>query len=303
MWGAGGLTWGLMIRYLGVGLGMAIGCGLCAAVGTLVPPLFLGDFQELVTLPWGATTLIVWCIGVAVSLVGIVVTGAAGMSKERELSEEQKKAHVAEFNFTKGILVAIFSGVMSAGMAMGIRMGDLGGTESIVKLSVKHKTPEMWQGLPVLVVVLLGGFTVNFLWCLLLNVKNRTGGDYARLGIRFALNLIFSALAGVLWYSQMACLTIGDSKSGAFKFTGWTVFMSSQIVFSTLWGIVLLEWKGASQRTRTLLTTGLAILVVSMVIIGYGNFLKPKKQEPSPGGDASVAAAGIGVDAQGAVAR
>jgi L-rhamnose-H+ transport protein len=279
MWGAGGLTWGLMIRYLGVGLGIAIGCGLCAAVGTLVPPLFLGDFKELVTLPWGMTTLVVWCVGVAVSLVGIVVTGAAGMSKERELSEAEKKAAVAEFNFTKGILLAIFSGVMSGCMAIGIRMGDLGGDESIVQLtkSVTPMTPKMWQGLPVLVVVLLGGFVVNFLWCLLLNWKNRTAGDYSRLNVRAALNLLFSAVAGILWYSQMAFLTIGDSQSGDFKFTGWTVFMSSQIVFSTFWAIGLREWKGASQRTRTLLTTGLAILVVSMMIIGYGNYLKPKK--------------------------
>ncbi len=305
MWGAGGLTWGLMIRYLGVGLGTAIGCGLCAAVGTLVPPLLLGDFDELVSLPWGPAALVVWCVGVAVSLVGIVVTGAAGMSKQRELSEAEKKAHVAEFNFTRGFFAAVFSGVMSAGMAMGIRMGDLGGTESMVKLTqkIEPQTPGMWQGLPVLVVVLMGGFTVNFLWCLLLNVKNRTGGDYARLGVRLVLNLVLSALAGVLWYSQMVLLTIGDWQSGDFKFTGWTVLMSSLIVFSTLWGLALREWKGSSQRTRTLLTTGLAILVVSMAIIGYGNYLKPEKPKPSAGGNAPVAAAGIGVDAQGAIGR
>ncbi len=292
MWGAGGLTWGLMIRYLGVGLGVAIGCGLCAAVGTLVPPLFLGDFKTLVALPGGVTTLAVWCVGVTISLVGIVVTGAAGMSKERELSEEQKKAAVAEFNFAKGILVAVFSGVMSGGMAIGIRMGDVGGEESIVKLTQKIPpvTPEMWQGLPVLVVVLLGGFTVNFVWCLLLNLKNRTAGDYTKFGLLLVPNLIFSALAGVLWYSQMACFTIGDSQSGNFKFTGWTVFMSAQIVFSSLWGIVLAEWKGSSERTRTLLTTGLAILVVSMAIIGYGNYRESKRPKPSDPGPQKPAA-------------
>jgi len=117
MWGAGGLTWGLMIRYLGVGLGVAIGCGLCAAVGTLVPPIFLGEYAKLLDQPGGVLALLVLLVGVAVSLVGIVITGAAGMSKEREMSEEQKKAAVAEFNFTKGMLVAVFSGVMSAGMS------------------------------------------------------------------------------------------------------------------------------------------------------------------------------------------
>jgi L-rhamnose-H+ transport protein len=306
MWGAGGLTWGLMIRYLGVGLGVAIGCGLCAAVGTLVPPLLLGDFQELVTLPLGPATLVVWCVGVAVSLVGIVVTGAAGMSKERELSEAEKKAHVAEFNFTRGMFAAVFSGVMSAGMSIGVSMGDVGGDKSMLKLATEQMEPytsKTWEGLPVLVVVLLGGFTVNFVWCLLLNWKNRTAGDYARVNVRAGLNVLLSALAGILWYSQMAFFTIGNASTGHYKFTGWTVLMSSLIVFSTLWGIVLREWKGASQRTRTLLTTGLAILVVSMAIIGYGNYLKPEKPKPSAGGDAPVAAAGIGVDAEGAIPR
>ncbi|MGQ9574761.1 MAG: L-rhamnose/proton symporter RhaT [Thermoguttaceae bacterium] len=284
MWGAGGLTWGLMIRYLGVGLGIAIGCGLCAAVGTLVPPVFLGEYAEMVTRPGGTTALAALIAGVVVSLVGIVVTGAAGMSKQRELSEAQKKAAVAEFHFTKGILLAIFSGVMSAGMSFGIRMGDVGGENSIVKLAqrIEPNTPEVWAGLPVLVVVLLGGFTVNFLWCLLLHAKNHTGGDYLKAASPILLNLLLAALAGAIWYSQLACYTMGDSQIGKYKFSGWSVFMSAQIVFSSLWGIVLLEWKGASARTRKLLAAGLVILVASMAIIAYGNHLKPQPAEKPP---------------------
>ena len=273
MWGAGGLTWGLMIRYLGVGLGVAIGCGLCAAVGTLVPPYFLGEFSTLVGKPSGPATLTAWLIGVGVSLLGIILTGAAGMSKEGELSEEEKKATVAEFSFTRGILVAIFSGVMSAGMAFGLNTAK----EVIVPLAktTAPVTHPLWAGLPGLVVVLLGGFTVNFIWCLILNVKNRTGSDYLKAGVPLLANLVFAALAGALWYSQMVFYTMGDSKIGKFSFSGWSVFMSSQIIFSTLWGIALLEWKGSSRRTKKLLTAGLAVLVVSLVIIGYGNYLKP----------------------------
>ena len=274
MWGAGGLTWGLMIRYLGVGLGVAIGCGLCAAVGTLVPPLVLGELAELLGKEGGPSALTAWVVGVGVSLVGIVLTGMAGMSKQREMSEAEKKAAVAEFNFSKGIAVAIFSGVMSAGMAFGIQTAKQG----IVPLTqtVAPVTPDTWQGLPGLVVVLFGGFTVNIIWCVLLNVKNRTGGDYLKADAPLAGNVILSALAGILWYSQMVFYTMGDSKIGTFSFSGWTVFMSSQIIFSTLWGIALLEWKGTSPRTHKLLAAGLAVLVVSLVIIGYGNYLKPK---------------------------
>jgi L-rhamnose-H+ transport protein len=267
MWGLGGLTWGLMIRYLGVGLGLALGCGLCAATGTLIPPIFKGEFRELLSSNSGIAAL----IGVAVSLLGIVVVGAAGMSKEKELPEEQKKAAVAEFDFRKGLLVAIFSGIMSAGMAFG-----LGGGAAIEKsaLDTSPVTPAMWKGIPVLVVVLLGGFTVNFIWCLYLNFKNRTTGDYLKAGVPLAGNLVFAGLAGAIWCSQFIFFKMADTKIGAYAFSGWTVLMSSAIFFSSLLGVGLGEWKGVSRRTKTLLVTGLVILVASLVIIGYGNYLK-----------------------------
>ncbi len=269
MWGAGGLTWGLMIRYLGVGLGLAVGCGLCASAGTLIPPIFKGELGTLRAKNWGIATL----VGVGISLVGIVVTGAAGMSKERELSEAQKKASVAEFDFEKGILVALFSGIMSAGMAFG-----LGAGADIETRAVLMGTQETWKGIPVLVVVLLGGFTVNALWCLFLNVKNKTLGDYTRQDAPMVNNLIFAGAAGAIWCLQFICYKIADSKSGDFAFAGWTVFMSSMIIFSSLLGIVMQEWKGASSRTKSLLFASLAILVTSLVTIGYGNKLKSEEK-------------------------
>jgi L-rhamnose-H+ transport protein len=233
--------------------------------------LFLGQFQELVLKPGGKSALAAWLIGVAVSLLGIVITGAAGMSKEREMSDAAKKAAVAEFNFSKGIAVAIFSGVMSAGMNFGIQAAE----NSIVPLTreIAPVTSKTWQGLPGLIVILLGGFTVNAVWCVLLNRKNRTAGDYAKARAPLAGNYLFSALAGILWYSQMVFLTMGNAKIGKYSFSGWSVFMSSQIIFSTFWGMALLEWKGTSPRTRKLLAAGLAVLVISLVIIGYGNRL------------------------------
>jgi L-rhamnose-H+ transport protein len=272
MWGVGGLTWGLMIRYLGVGLGLAVGCGLCATAGTLIPPVFEGEFKTLLAADWGIATL----VGVGVALAGIILTGAAGMSKERELSEEQKKAAVAEFDFYKGILVAIFSGIMSAGMAFGLH----GGRElEKAALVAQPPTPEMWQGVPLLVVVLLGGFTINFLWCLYLNVKNKTTGDYLKPGAPLVANVLLAGAAGTIWCSQMIALKLADPKSGSLAFAGWTVLMSSMIIFSTLLGIAMQEWKGVSGRTRSLLAASLLILVASLVVIGYGNYLKPRTLE------------------------
>ena len=270
MWGFGGLTWGLMIRYLGVGLGLAVGSGLCASAGTLIPPAFLGELGGLFRSASGQATL----AGVLIALAGIVMVGMAGMSKERELPEEEKKKAVAEFDFRKGMTVAVFSGVMSAGMAFGLRSG--GGIE---QAAVAMGTSAIWKGIPVLVVVLLGGLTVNAIWCLYLNAKNGTAGDYARAGAPLAANYQFAGLAGLVWCLQFVFFKIADAKIGELAFAGWTVLMSSQIVFSTLLGIGLGEWRGVSRRTRALLASSLAMLVLSLLVIGYGNKLKASESQ------------------------
>jgi L-rhamnose-H+ transport protein len=170
LWGVGGLTFGLTMRYLGLSLGMAVVLGLCAAFGTLMPPIFRGEFMTQVV---GTTSGRVILLGIFVCLAGITAAGLAGISKERVMSPEQKKAAIKEFNLKKGVSVAVLSGVMSACFAYGLAAGD-----PIKALTLKHGTPVLWQGLPVLVVVLIGGFVTNFVWCLVLLVRNKTGYQY-----------------------------------------------------------------------------------------------------------------------------
>jgi L-rhamnose-H+ transport protein len=304
MWGLGGLTFGLTMRYLGMSLGMAVALGYCAAIGTLVPPMIHGEFGQKVL---GTTSGLVILIGVVICLLGIVVAGMAGMSKEREMTADQKKAAIKEFNFFKGILVATFSGVFSAGFAMG-----LDAAAPIAEMSRSHGTPEIWTGLPKLCVVLLGGFTSNVIWCVLLNFKNKTGYQYFNAVLRrppvgrddetiietaidapseevvehiptakknavervpMLANYFFSALAGLTWYMQFFFYTMGETKMGNYKFSSWTLHMASIIIFSSLWGIGLREWKGSSGFTKTLLALGLAMLVFSTLVVGYGNYL------------------------------
>jgi L-rhamnose-H+ transport protein len=170
LWGLGGLTFGLTMRYLGKSLGMAVALGFTAAFGTLMPPIFRGELFSKI-LPTTSGQIILF--GVLVCMAGIAVAGMAGMSKEREMSEEQKKASIKEFDFKKGILVATFSGVMSACFSYGLAAGD-----PIKEITLQHGTTTLWQGLPVLVVLLLGGFTTNFIWCLILHLKNKTAFQY-----------------------------------------------------------------------------------------------------------------------------
>jgi len=273
LWGVGGLTFVLTMRYLGMSLGMAVAMGNCAVFGTLVPPIFDHKFGQLLAQRSGIVTL----IGVGVCALGIFLAGAAGISKEKELSSGQKKANIREFNLKLGLAVGIFAGVMSACFAFGLRAGD-----PIKVLAVASGSSALWQGLPVLVVLLAGGFTTNFIWCAILNARNRSYGEYLKIPAGATTeskspsiigNYFFSFLAGAIWYMQFFFYTMGESQMGRYKFSSWTLLMSTTIIFSTLWGIALKEWRGVSGRTKVLVTLTLLTLVGSTVIVGYGNYL------------------------------
>ncbi|MGO8838284.1 MAG: L-rhamnose/proton symporter RhaT [Limisphaerales bacterium] len=302
LWGFGGLTFGLTMRYLGMSLGMGVALGYCAAFGTLVPPIFKALMPGL---PVGAgiveiarsTSGQVTLAGVGVCLVGIAIAALAGFTKEREMPEQQKKKVIKEFNFRKGIGVATFSGIMSACFAFALQAG-----KGINDASLAAGTNKIWTGLPALVVLLLGGFTTNFIWCVLLNIRNRTGYQYltahvraehahhgggggehgpavargviADLKIPVFGNYLFSALAGTCWYFQFFFYTMGATQMGKYDFASWTLHMASIIIFSTMWGWIFQEWKGSSRKAHLLITGGIATLILSTVIIGVGTWLK-----------------------------
>jgi len=273
LWGIGGLTFGLSMRYLGMSLGYAIALGFCAAFGTIIPPIFRGEFGPLITSVSGLTTL----GGVLVCLVGIGICGWAGVSKENELPEEKKKEVIKEFNFTKGLWIAVFAGVMSACMALGIAAG-----EPIAKLAVESGARSLWQVNPVYVVIFAGGFTTNFVWCVFLNIRNRTADDYLNADRAPILgNYIFSALAGITWYFQFMFYGMGTTRMGAYGFSSWTIHMAFIIVFSNIWGLIFREWKGSSRRTHRIIRLGLLVLVASILIVGVGNYLKKAEKEAS----------------------
>lgn len=274
LWGMGGLTFGLTMRYLGLSLGMAVALGLTATFGTLMPPLVSGEL--FATLIWSFHGQFV-LFGLLVCLIGIAVIGWAGRSKESETPPEARQATIAEFNLRKGILVAIFSGIMSSCFAYGLAAG-----EPIRALTLAAGTNPLSQGLPVLCIVLLGGATTNFIWCIYLIAKNGTAKEFfggagpapdQHNGSRPPLlrNYLLCALAGTTWYFQFFFYTMGESQMGKYGFSSWTIHMASIIIFSSLWGFALKEWKGSSRRTLTLVFVGLLLLVGSTVIIGLGN--------------------------------
>jgi len=267
-WGFGGLTFGLMVRYLGVGLGLAMGVGLTSAAGTLIPPVLKGReaIAAMLATPGGKVSV----VAAAVSLAGIICVGFAGRSKEGELPEEEKKKAVAEFDFRKGVIAALFTGLMSSAMNIGLQGGP---TLQKLALATAPVTSVTWAGMPVLVVVLLGGFIVNGGWCLVLNLRNRTLSNYVDKSSPIGANFFFAALAGAIWCMQFVCLKTGEPSMGKTAYIGWAVLMAASILFSQLLGIVMGEWKGTSRKTRTLLAAGLSLLFASSIVAGVAGAL------------------------------
>lgn len=264
LWGFGGLTFGLAMRYLGLSLGMAVTLGLCAFFGTLVPPIWQGTFGTLISTTSGQVIV----LGLAVCVLGISICGIAGMMKERSLSDEQKKAAIAEFDIRKGLMVAVFSGVMSACFSFGLTAG-----QPIAELAVKNGTDPLYMNNAALVIILLGGLTTNAIWTIYLNIKNKTYTDYTNASAPALSNIIFCALAGFTWYFQFFFYGMGDSKMGEYRFSGWTLHMAFIIAFSSFWGLYLHEWRGANKSTMRTISLGILTVVLSTVIVGIGNYL------------------------------
>lgn len=259
LWGVGGLTFGLSMRYLGVALGQSIALGTCAGFGTLFPALFAG-----VNLLQGTGLMLL--IGVCITLAGIAVIGYAGSLRSKNMTDEEKRAAVKDFALTKGLLVALLAGVMSACFALGLDAGT-----PIKEAALAGGVEPLYAGLPVIFLVTFGGFLTNAAYCIQQNKKNKTGKDYLSVkGNVLVNNLLFCALAGVLWYSQFFGLEMGKSflaDSPVLLAFSWTILMSLNVTFSNVWGILLKEWKGVSGATIGVLVLGLVILVSSIVVV------------------------------------
>ena len=247
LWGIGGLTFGLSMRYLGVALGQSIALGTCSGLGAILGPVLTGHAADL-------TTSVI--IGVVVTLIGIAIIGVAGAMKSAALPEEEKKKAVKDFNFGKGLFVAVLAGFMSACFNIGLSFGQhlfLEGTKPI------------FQTLPATMLVTFGGFLTNACYCLYQNNKNKSWGDYSQKAL-WGNNLVFCCLAGLLWYSQFFGLSLGKGFLTDYPVLitfSWCILMSLNVVFSNVWGIILKEWKGVSRKTIAVLVTGIIVLIIS----------------------------------------
>lgn len=279
LWGIGGLTYGLGVRYLGVSLGSSIILGLCSVFGAIIPSIYYDLYpkagkdtlSDMINSHWGQLVL----LGLLVCVIGIVVCGRAGGMKSKDLAVGQKQGADPEFRIGLGLVVAIISGILSACFAFGIDAGKDMAHEAntIWKATHAGQGEFLFQNNVTYVIILWGGLTTNFIWCMILNARNKTFGDYTNRKTPLFSNYIFSALAGITWFLQFFFYGMGESKLGNGA-SSWILHMAFIILVANVWGLVLKEWKGVSKKTFTTIVFGIFLIVLSILIVGYGNSIK-----------------------------
>jgi L-rhamnose-H+ transport protein len=269
LWGVGGLSYGLGIRYLGMSLGNSVVLGFCAAFGAIVPSIYYNinptegkvSFTDMLASTGGQVVL----LGVLVCLLGIVISGRAGMLKENELPDEEKKKTIAEFNLYKGLSIGVLSGILSSFFSFGIEAG-----KPLADAAVEAGFDPLYQNNVTFVVILWGGLTTNLIWTTILSIKNKSYTDFTNKENPIVKNFLFSALAGSIWYLQFFFYGMGESKLGNGA-SSWILHMSTIILTANMWGVYRNEWKGVAAKTKWTITAGIAVILLSVVLVGIGN--------------------------------
>lgn len=282
LWGIGGLTYGLGVRYLGVSLGSSIILGLCMVFGAIIPAIYYDfsavagkdTFSQMVSSTWGLTVL----AGLLICVLGIIISGKAGIMKEKEVQGTTTDPHgvasKTEYKFGLGMLVSIVSGVLSACFNFGLEAGQsMASVANDLWVTANPDQGEfLYRNNVVYVVLLWGGLTTNLVWCLILNFKNKSFGDYTKKSSPLVSNYIFSALAGTTWFLQFFFYGMGESKLGNGP-SSWILHMAFIILVANVWGLILKEWKGVNKKTSNTIIAGILVIIFSVLVVGYGNSL------------------------------
>jgi L-rhamnose-H+ transport protein len=279
LWGIGGLTYGLGVRYLGVSLGSSIILGLCMVFGALIPSIYYDfspvegkdTFSMMCGSTWGLTVL----GGLVVCILGIIICGKAGTMKEKQLrasSDPHGMEVKTEYKFALGMFVSIVSGVLSACFNFGLEAGQSMGAvaNEAWKLAHPGEGEFLYRNNVIYVVLLWGGLTTNFIWCMILNARNKTFGDYTNKKTPLFSNYMFAALAGTTWFLQFFFYGMGESKLGNGP-SSWILHMAFIILVANMWGIILKEWKGVSKKTARTIAVGILTIILAVIIVGIGN--------------------------------
>ncbi|MCK5206506.1 MAG: rhamnose:proton symporter [Cyclobacteriaceae bacterium] len=264
LYGFGGLSFGYAIRHIGFSLTYTISIGISAVLGTITPLIINGNLIEHFQKPGGLIVL----TGMMVSILGVALCGSAGYKKEKDLSKIQGSNSSVHFNMKKGLALSIFAGVLSAVFGISLEYG-----QPISDLAAQYGAGH-FEGNSKIIVSTAGCFVTNFIWFLILGIKQGTIKEILqtkKIGTKsFIRNYIWSAFGGSLWYFQFFFYGLGHVRMGNFMFASWVIHMSMLIFFSYLVGVLMKEWKNVSRNTYAMLIIALITLILSFVIMTIG---------------------------------
>lgn len=265
-YGIGGTAFGLAIRYIGFSLTYAVSVGISCVLGTLLPPLVHGELLRILN-----NTGSVWVMsGIAIGAFGIAICGFAGRFKEKDL--ENNKNHTPSFSFTKGLPLCLLAGVLSAVYGFALDQG-----QPISDVAVKYGSGQ-FQDNVIYIFANAGAFLSTLIYCIYLHLKQKTFTEYLKSeksesSSRLTLNYVMASITGLLWYGQFFFYGLGHDRMGTYKFSSWAIHMIMLVLFSSVIGLVLREWIGVKSKTKWVLAFAIAVLIVAVSVLAYGNYL------------------------------
>ncbi len=261
-YGVGGTAFGIAIRYVGFSLTYAIAVGISCVLGTLLPPLVHGTLGTVLQ-GNGASFLI---SGITMGAVGIALCGLAGRNKEKDIEKAQDTK--STFSLTKGLPLCLLAGILSALYGFSLDQG-----QPIADVAAKYGAAN-FQGNVIYIFSNSGAFVTTLLYCLYLHKKEKTFKQYSTAGSgSLTKNYLMSILTGFLWYGQFFFYGLGHVRMGNYKFTSWAIHMIMLVLFSSVAGLVMKEWKNCSAITMRLLILALLVLIAAVLLLTYGNYL------------------------------
>ena len=260
MWGIGNINYGLTMRYLGMSMGIGIAIGITLIVGTLMTPFIAGKFDVLIGTPGGRMTL----LGVLVALIGVAIVTRAGQLKERKMGIKAE-----EFNLKKGLILAVMCGFFSAGMSFA-----MDAAKPMHEAAAALGIDPLYVALPSYVVIMGGGAVINLGYCFirLAKMKNLSvKADFSLAKPLIISNILFSALAGLMWYLQFFFYAWGHAKIPAqYDYMSWMLHMSFYVLCGGIVGLIMKEWSNAGRRPVSVLSLGCVVIIVAANIVGLG---------------------------------
>ena len=291
LWGLGSMSLGMSFSFIGLSLAYAINYGAQITFGYLIP-MSLHNPQDLLT-----SEGIIILFGIMICLAGVVVTGLAGVMRNRTQQaaaavDAAKPAAPAQIG--KGLLFAFISGFLCACYAVAFSYGD-----SVMKLSQEGYGNPAWRStFVVTALVLWGGAVSSCLYCVFKLIKN---GTWKQL---FCMNImgrvVFIALImAVLHDSAILLWGLGASKLGPLGVAvGYAIFMSFAIIVGNINGFLTKEWVGACRKSIVLMLAGIFILIAGVCTMSYGNAAKLDNQEAAAKPSSSQAPAAPAPDSR-----